>query len=93
MTAWESTTLRKVYSDGFPVKATVYVAADISANDTVDASADFTEVLAASLTVIRNGVAVGCPIVSDTTVTVPLLGASNLFHDAGWLLVMGTART
>ena len=92
MTAWESATLRKVYSDGFPIRAIVYLTSDISANDTIDVSADFIEALAASLTVIRNNVAVTCPVVSDTTVTVPLLGQSNLFHDAGWLLVMGTAR-
>jgi hypothetical protein len=91
MTTWESTTLRKVYADGFPVRAVLYLTSDISANDTVDATADFTQILAASLVVIRSNVAVACPIVSNV-VTVPLLGQANILHDAGWLCVTGTAR-
>ena len=91
MTAWTSDVFRKVYTDGFPVRAVLYLTSDISANDTVDVTADFHEVLAASLVVIRSNVAVACPIVSNT-VTVPLLGSTNVLHDAGWLTVMGTAR-
>ena len=91
MTAWTSDVLRKVYADGFPVRAVVYLTSDISANDTVDVSADFTEVLAASLVAIRSNVAVACPIVANA-VTIPLLGQANILRDAGWLVVMGTGR-
>jgi hypothetical protein len=91
VTAWTSDVLRKVYADGFPVRAVLYLTSDISANDTVDAAGDFTEVLAASLVVIRSNAAVACPVVSGK-VTIPLLGSTNVLHDAGWLTVIGTAR-
>ena len=91
MTAWTSDQLKKTVRDGSPLQVIVYQTGDISPDDTIDVSADFTVPLAASLTGIRNSVAVVLPIVSGL-ITIPLIGPANLFPEAGWITILGVGK-
>ncbi len=91
MTAWTSDALRKSLRDGSPLQVVVYETGNISPDDTIDVSADFSKPLAASLAGIRNSVAVTCPVVSGL-ITIPLIGQANLFPDAGWITVLGVGK-
>ena len=91
MTAWTSDQLKKSLSDGSPLRVVVYETGNISPDDTIDVSADFSAPLAASLAGIRNSVAVTLPVVSGL-VTIPLIGPDNLFPEAGWITVLGVGR-